>query len=167
MYPSFDMILHREKLLKEIQAKQRKVKEVAGILGVKRETVSRWLAKYRFEGIDGLCPKKPGPKVGSTAVNRTSKKLEDLVCTYGKKHPCDGPQAIADMIEEYEGTLFNKTTIWRILKRRKVRYGRNYHKLRKKRQLYCLEQPGDGMCVLLLAEHVKNVCMMLLMTVRD
>lgn len=137
------MIIHREKLLQEIQAKRRKVKEVAEILSVKRETVSRWLAKYRFSGLDGICPKKPGPKKGSLAVNRTSKKLEDLACDYGMKNPCDGPQALADMIEEYEGIVLHKTTIWRILKRRKVRYGRHYHKLRKKKQLYCLEQPGD------------------------
>ena len=90
MYPSYDMILHRERLLKEIQAKKRKVKEVAEILDVKRETVSRWLAKYRFEGLDGICPKKPGPKTGSRAVNRTSESLEDLVCLYGKQHPYKG-----------------------------------------------------------------------------
>ena len=53
MYPSQDMIIHREKLLKEILEKKRRVKEVAEILDVKRETVSRWLAKYRFEGLDG------------------------------------------------------------------------------------------------------------------
>ncbi len=143
MYPSFDMILHREKLLKEIQIKKRKVKEVAEILEVKRETVSRWLAKYRFFGLDGLCPKKAGPKIGSPAVNRTAEEIEDLVCMYGKNNPCDGPQAIADTIEEYERIKLHKTTIWRILKRRKVRYGWNYHKLQKKKQMYCLEQPGD------------------------
>lgn len=143
MYPSYDMIVHREKLIKEIQSKKRKVKEVAEILNVERETVSRWLAKYRFEGLDGICPKKPGPKSGSLAINRTSKEVEDLVCIYGKTNPCDGPQAISDMIEEYEKIVIHKTTIWRILKRRKVRYGRNYHKLRKKRQLYCLNEPGE------------------------
>ena len=143
MYPSYDMIIHREKLLKDIQAKKRKIVEVAEILDVKRETVSRWLAKYRFEGLDGLCPKKPGPKIGSSVVNRTSQEVEDLVCVYGKTKPCDGPQAISDMIKEYDGISIHKTTIWRILKRKNVRYGRNYHKLRKKRQLYCLDEPGD------------------------
>jgi transposase InsO family protein len=143
MYPSYDMILHREKLLQDIEAKKRKIVEVAEILDVKRETVSRWLAKYRFAGLDGLCPKKPGPRTGSMAVNRTSKELEDLICIYGKTNPCDGPQAISDMIEEYESISIHKTTVWRILKRRKVRYGRNYHKLRKKRQLYCLNEPGE------------------------
>jgi len=85
------MLLLREKLIYEIQAKKRKVKEVAEILGVNKRTVSRWLARYRFEGLDGICPKKPGPKEGSIAVNRTSAKNEELVCFYGKNHPFEGP----------------------------------------------------------------------------
>jgi len=143
MYPTNDMIFLRGKLISEIQAKKRKVKEVAEILGVNRETVSRWLAKFRFEGLDGICPKKPGPRKGSIAVNRTSKEIEDLVCFYGKEHPFEGPQAIADRIDEYEGINLHKTTVWRILKRRKIRYGLNYKKLHKKRQLYCLNEPGE------------------------
>ena len=114
------MILHREKLLKAINTKKRKIVEVAEILDVRRETVNRWLAKYRFEGLDGIAPKKPGPKIGSSAVNRISEELEDLVCLYGQKNPCDGPQSLADMIEEYEGIVLHKTTIWRVLKRRKI-----------------------------------------------
>jgi transposase len=143
MYPSYDMLLIRKKLLNEVQAKKRKVKEVAEILGVKRETVSRWLAKFRFEGLDGICPKKPGPKKGSIAVNRTPEYQEELVCSYGKQYPFEGPQAIADRLEECEGIRFDKVTIWRILKRKGVRYGLHYKKLRKKRQLYCLSEPGE------------------------
>lgn len=143
MYPSYDMILHREKLLKDIQTKKRKVKDVAEILNVKRETVSRWLAKYRFEGLDGICPRKPGPKEGSPAVNRTSEALEELVCLYGKQNAFDGPQAIADKIWDNEGIEIHKTTVWRILKRKDVRYGLHYKKLKKKKQLYCLNEPGE------------------------
>ena len=143
MYPSYDMILHRERLLQDIQAKKRKVKEVAEILDVKRETVSRWLAKYRFEGLDGLCPKKPGPKQGSRAVNRTAKEIEDVVCLLAKLNPFDGPQAIADRLEEEYCLELNKTTIWRILKRRGIRYGLHYKKLLKKKKLYSLEEPGQ------------------------
>lgn len=143
MYPSYDMLLHREKLIKEIIAKKRKVKEVADILDVKRETVSRWLAKYRFGGLDEMCPKKPGPKIGSLAVNRTSKETEDVVVKYAKENVHKGPQAIADLIEVYEKIKLNKTTVWRILKRRNERYGLNYRKLKKKRKRYCLNEPGE------------------------
>jgi len=143
MYPNYDMLLHREKLIKDIESRKRKVKDVAEILNVERETVSRWRAKYRFEGLDGLCPKKPGPKKGSNAVNRTSEEKERLVCIYGKQHPFEGPQSIADLIEEQENIKFHKTTIWRILKRKNIRYGWNYHKLKKKKQLYCLNEAGE------------------------
>jgi transposase InsO family protein len=137
------MLLHREKLLKEIDAKKRTATEVAEILGVERETVSRWLAKYRFEGLDGICPKKPGPKIGSVAVNRTPEELEELVCEYAKWDIFKGPQVIADLLEEREGIEMHKTTVWRILKRKGVRYGLHYKYLKKKRQLYCLGEPGD------------------------
>lgn len=143
MYPSIDMIFHRERLLKDIQAKKRKVKEVAEILGVKRETVSRWLARYRFAGLDGLMPKKPGPKKGSLAVNRTHKEVEDIVCLLGKLNPWDGPQAIADKLWEEYDVEIHKTTVWRILKRRNIRYGLHYKKLHRKKKLYCLEEPGQ------------------------
>ena len=98
MYPSFDMILHRERLIQDVIAKRRTGTEVAEILGVKRETVSRWKASYVYEGLDGLCPKKPGPKEGSPAVNRSSAEIEELVCSYGSGDPFKGPQALADLL---------------------------------------------------------------------
>lgn len=143
MYPSYDMLVHREKLIREIEEKKRRVKDVAEILGVKRETVSRWLAKYRFEGMDGICPKKPGPKVGSNAVNRTSEEIEDMVCECGKQNVYKGPQAIADILEESTGFKVEQTTVYRILKRRKVRYGFGYKHLRRKRIAYSLGEPGE------------------------
>jgi transposase len=143
MYSSQDMILHREHLLKDILEKSRKVKDVAGILSVKRETVSRWLAKYRFEGLDGICPKKPGPKQGSMAINRTSEELENIVCAYANRNNYKGPQAIADLIEDHEGFKLDQTTVYRILKRKKVRYCLGYKHLKRKRIAYCLSEPGE------------------------
>lgn len=69
MYPSYDMLLLREKLLNEIQTKKRKAKEVAELLNVKRETVSRWLARYRFEGLDGIWM-PPTYKMAMTLADR-------------------------------------------------------------------------------------------------
>jgi transposase InsO family protein len=143
MYPSFDMILHREKLLKDVVNKERKVTEVAKILDVERETVSRWLAKYKFDGLDGICPKRPGPRKGSVAVNRIDTETEDLVCAYARKNPYKGPQMLADTILYEEGLEIDQSTIYRILKRKNVRYGLLYRKLKKKKQMYCLMQPGD------------------------
>lgn len=143
MYPSHDMLLHREKLINEILLKERRVKEVAQILGVKRETVSRWVAKYRFEGLDGICPKKPGPKKGSTVVNRTSGAVEELVCRYARDHVFTGPVGLSDLIEEEKGFRLHPTTVYRILKRQQVRYGLSYKGLKRKRKAYALEEPGE------------------------
>ena len=143
MYPCYEMLLHREKLIREIETKKRTATEVAEILDVERETVSRWLAKYRFGGLDEICPKKPGPKVGSIAVNRTPEELAELVCEYAKWDVFKGPQAIADLLEEKEGLKLNKTTVWRILKRKGVRYGLHYKHLKRKRIAYCLNEPGE------------------------
>ncbi len=143
MYPSYDMILHRQKLIEDILCKRRRVNEVAEILDVERETVSRWTAKYRFEGLDGICPKKPGPKAGSIAVNRTSEEVEDLICTYAWQNPFKGPQTISDLLEDNENIILDKTTIWRVLKRKGVRYGPYYKHLKRKRKAYCLIEPGE------------------------
>jgi len=145
MYPSYDMILHREKLLKDVLERKRRIKEVAEILDVERETVSRWLAKYRFEGLDGICPKKPGPKKGSLAVNRTPQEIEDVVCEYGRRNPYLGPLLLADKISLELRLEIDQSTIYRILKRKSVRYGLLYRKLKKKKQMYCLMEPGEEM----------------------
>lgn len=137
------MIIHREKLLKEIQEKKRRVNEVAEILDVKRETVSRWLAKYRFEGINGICPKKPGPKQGSLAVNRTESHIEDIVCEYGKRNIFKGPRTLADLLLDEQTVKIDQSTVYRILKRKNIRYGLLYKKLKRKRLAYCLMQPGE------------------------
>lgn len=143
MYPSTEMVLLRGKLIQEILLKERKVKEVAQILGVKRETVSRWVAKYRFEGLDGICPKKPGPKKGSTVVNRTSEAVEELVCRYARDNVFTGPLGLSDLIEEEKGLRLHPTTVYRILKRQQVRYGLSYKGLKRKRKAYALNAPGE------------------------
>lgn len=131
------MLLLRKSLLEEIIFKQRSVNEVALILSVRRETVSRWLAQFRFAGLDGIVPKKPGPKKG-VAPNRTSAEIEEVVIACARTHPFKGPVCLADELP----FSLHPTTIYRILKRNNVRYGHGYHALKKKRKLYCLDRPG-------------------------
>ena len=145
MYPSYDMILLRQQLLEEILKKRRKMNDVADVLHVRRETVSRWLAKYKFEGIDGITPKKSGPKKGSIIANKTSEIIEDTLCNLAKNNPYKGPIGLRDILEEQYNMYLHSTTIYRILKRKNVRYGRYYHALKKKRKLYCLDLPGREM----------------------
>ena len=41
------------------------------------------------------------------------------------------------------GLKLDQTTMYRILKRKKLRYGIGYKKLKKKRIAYCLMEPGE------------------------
>jgi transposase InsO family protein len=129
------MILLRKNLLEEIVAKKRSVNEVAEILSVRRETVSRWLAQFRFSGLDGIIPRKPGPKNGK-APNRTTALVEEQVIAYAQSNPFKGPIALA---EEFP---LHPTTIYRILKRNGIRYMPGYHALKRKKKSYCLDRPG-------------------------
>jgi transposase InsO family protein len=131
------MVMLRKNLLDKIIAKQIKIKDVAFLLDVERETVSRWLAKYRFEGLDGIMPKKPGPKNG-TAHNRSNEDIENLVIQIGKLNPYKGPLWIADQIQN----IVDQSTVYRILKRKNVRYGPYYSHKRRKKKSYCLDTPG-------------------------
>ena len=137
MYISYQMIMLRKNLLDKIISKRMKVNDVAFVLGVRRETVSKWLAKYKFGGIDELTPKKPGPKKGK-AHNRTDEAVEDIVIEIAKKNPFKGPEWIVDQLN----FPIHSTTVYRILKRRGTRYGPHYKHKKRKKKAYCLDTPG-------------------------
>jgi len=140
MYPSNQFILMKKKLLDDIITKKRKINEVAEILCVSRQSISKWLAKYKYEGEFGLSPKKPGPKQGF-AWNKTSKKIENIVINIAQNNPFKGPDWISDQLKNISIHL-NQSTVYRILKRRKIRYYHNYKHKRRKKKAYCLDSPG-------------------------
>jgi len=82
----FWMIELKWQLLQDILDKKRKVNEVSEILKVSRQSVSKWLSQYRYDGINGISPKKSWPKSWETH-NRTEEWLEsekgrklDIIC---------------------------------------------------------------------------------------
>jgi len=137
MYISYETLHMKEKILQQIIKKEMRVKEAAFLLGVTRRSISKWLFRYRYEGIDGIAPKKPGPKSGKTH-NRTPLGIEDEVISIAKLNPFKGPDWIADQLS----VRINQATIYRILKRRDVRYGPTYSHKRRKKKAYCLDIPG-------------------------
>jgi transposase len=46
-------------LLQDILDKKRSIKDVVEILKVSRQSVSKWLSQYRYDGINEIMPKKP------------------------------------------------------------------------------------------------------------
>ena len=131
------MLQLRIKYIKRLDRKEIKQNDVVFALDVSRQTVSKWLAKFRVEGEAGLVPKKSGPK-GGTAWNRTPEEIEDIVVALAKDHPFKGPDWLADELS----FKIDQSTVYRILKRRKTRYYETYKHKRRKKKAYCLDKPG-------------------------
>lgn len=132
---TYEMTQLKIKLIKEIVAKKRKIKDVCHILEVDRKTVGRWKAIFLHEGESGLYPKKPGSRNG-TAWNRTEDEMEDIIARH---HPFKGPEWISDQLT----FTTDPSTVYRILKRKGVRYYYDYKHKRRKKKTYCLSWPGQ------------------------
>jgi len=132
----------KENKLKEIVAKVKTVTAVAEELTVSRQTIHKWLSRYKRFGIDGLIAVR---KKGHThAHNRTSLEVEQLVINVAHQYWQDGVETLHDRLQyEYNITL-NPVTIYRILKRNNVRYteGYTHTKKRWKKQLFAHQTPG-------------------------
>jgi len=131
----------KQKMLDEILSKKRKIGEVADILSVSRQSVSKWLAQYRLLWMEWITPQKPWPKPTSTPYNKVSPVLESLVIEISKRDNFAWPIGIRDTLLSETGEMLNQSTIYRILKRTWTRYFTGYHGSRKKRKLYVKDQP--------------------------
>lgn len=122
--------------------KQMKCWAGAKLLRLHPKSFSRLKRLYLEYGEMALIPKKPGPKNGAPPPNKTSGHIEYLVCKTAKLNSRATIIAIADYFSDL-GIKLNPTTIYRILKRNRIRYCLTYSQSPKpKPQLYCLETPG-------------------------
>lgn len=140
-YDNRYLMLQEEKLIQIIE-KQKKVTTVAREFNVSRQTIHKWLSRYRRFGVDGL--RKQKRKLSELSHNRTSPEVEQLVANTARKYYCDGAITLTDRLRaEYNLTL-HPATVWRILKRNNVRYGeqQTWTKKRWKKQLYVHQTPG-------------------------
>jgi len=135
------MIELKWQLLQDILDKKRKVKEVSEILKVSRQSVSKWLSQYRYDGINGITPHKSWPKSWETH-NRTEERLENEIIRLAKENPFEWPIWISDEIWDIYAVKIHQSTVYRILKRTKTRYYFWYYWTRKKRKLYVKDIPG-------------------------
>ena len=137
----FWMIELKWQLLQDILDKKRKVNEVSEILKVSRQSISKWLAQYRYDWINGIIPKKSWPKSWKTH-NRTEDWLESEIIRLAKENPFEWSIWISDEISDIYDININQSTVYRILKRTKTRYYHWYYWSRKKRKLYVKDIPG-------------------------
>lgn len=131
----------KQKMLDEVLSKKRKLWEVADILSVSRQSVSKWLAQYRLLGLEWITPRKPWPKPISVPYNKVSSHLENRVISIARRDAFIWPIWIRDILLTETWELLNQSTIYRILKRNRVRYFTGYHWARKKRKLYVKDRP--------------------------
>ena len=131
----------RIKFIKEILSKKRSIKEVAEILSVSRQSVSKWISKYRIEWEVGLLPKKCWPKNG-IPINRTDIRIEETIGSIARMFPELWPVGITLKLIEQTGIRLNQSTIYRILRRTHVRYKQKWEWRKRRKTLYVLDTPG-------------------------
>src|SRR3989344_7945914 len=132
----------KEIKLQEIINKTRTVTAFSAELSVSRQTIHKWLARYKRFGIDGLLVVKK--KNHGIAHNRTSTEVEQLVVNIADKYWNDGVETLHDRLQHENNLTLNPVTIYRILKRNNVRYTSEYIRTQKrwKKQLFAHQTPG-------------------------
>ena len=131
-------------VIEQTLQKEIKCKKGAELLSMHPNAFSRLRRNYREHGIQALIPGKPGPKEGSPPKNRTPEIIEEIVSDLGMFNPFMGPIELADKLFDDHSIMLDSTTVWRILKRKHIRYSLDYRPIPKKEPtLYCLEYPGQ------------------------
>lgn len=116
--------------------------EVSKLLSMHPNAVSRLKENYLKHGDSVLVGRKTGPKSNFRPYNRTPEETEELIAAVGSKHPELGPKPLADHLKETYGITADSTTVWRILKRKGIRYTTQHKRFKQEPKLYCLDQPG-------------------------
>ena len=126
-----------------ISKKTKTVVQVATEMNVSRQSVHKWLIRYRRYGEEGLHRKKHKRRTGSW--NRTSFEIEQVVIQLAQQHWNDGVQTVADYLQHKHSITLNPVTIYRILKRQGVRYDQHHPRTTKrwKKKLYSHQVPGQ------------------------
>jgi len=129
--------------LKNIINKKQTVVLVAHELSLSRQTIHKYLVRYKRFGEDGIVSYQTNKKY-KPAHNKTTDAVERCIINLANKNSADGVETLADKFQyEYNITL-HPTTIYRILKRNNIRYTEYYvtTKKRWKKQLFAHKIPG-------------------------
>lgn len=116
-------------------------KDAASILQMHPNAFSRLKSRYIQKGISALISQKPGPK-RFTPKNKTSEQTVEIIKRLAIHNPNLGPVPLSEKLDEKYHILLDQSTIWRILKREKIRYATEYKRWKQDPKLYCLDTPG-------------------------
>ena len=81
----------RTKAVLLCKEKVRTAKEICGMYDISERTLRRWKKSYTANGLEGLKPRKPGPKKARHAI---STSLEERILRLKQKHPSWGARRI-------------------------------------------------------------------------
>src|SRR5215471_1335593 len=93
------------------------VTEVAERFGVARQTVHRWVARYRDSGIDGLTDRSHAPKEHPW---RISAQLEAVICELRRAHRRWGPRRLVFELGRRGYPGLSRSTVYRVLVRHQL-----------------------------------------------
>jgi transposase InsO family protein len=93
------------------------VTEVAERFGVARQTVHRWVARYRNGGIDGLADRSHAPKAHPW---RVSAEIEAVICELRAAHRQWGPRRLVFELARRGYPDVSRSTVYRVLVRRRL-----------------------------------------------
>ena len=92
-----------------------KVTEVADRLGVSRQAVHRWIARYEQGGLPALADRSHRPE---TCAHQIAPELEAMICELRRQHPGWGPRRILhELGRKGVEPLPGRSSIYRCLKR--------------------------------------------------
>lgn len=138
------LIAMKKEILDSCIAKKMKCPEGAKLLKMHPKSFSRLKKNYIEKGETALVSKPPGPKNNHAAKNRTPEWLENIVCELARNNTNKGPIELSEILFDKYSISLDQSTVYRILKRQNVRYGREYIPAEhEKPQFYCLETPGE------------------------
>jgi transposase InsO family protein len=93
------------------------VTEVADRFGVSRQTVHRWVARYRESGIDGLADRSHAPVAHPWGV---SAEIEAVICDLRAAHRSWGPRRLVFELEHRGHPGVSRSTVYRVLVRHRM-----------------------------------------------
>jgi transposase len=92
-----------------------KVSEVAQHLGVARQSVHNWIARYEEGGLPRLADRSHRPH---SCAHQIAPELEAVICELRRKHPGWGPRRIEHQLAKQSiDPMPSQSSIYRCLKR--------------------------------------------------
>lgn len=138
------LIESRKRIVRAVRNKEMSVKSAANLLGVTRQGL--WKIKKRVENggytKTNLLGSKPGPRSYKRVWNRTEEWIEKEVEKSWRQY-CVGVSNLVWILEDTVGISLSRSTIYRILIRRKVYEEKKKTRKRKDCRHYTKSYPGE------------------------